>query len=432
MIRNLTTAILFVHTTLFPVFSSATEQLPLSDPLTLEQALTHADEQHPDIGAAHAQIGQAQASLLQAQALTGINAYLDITAQSIQLSTTQEFENDSFARLVVSKPVYDFGRSAALKQSGSAYLSSREFLLTDARRQKQLEIIDTFYSVLLADMKYTVDHEDMVQLFLKFDKKRERHDLGMVSEVELRQAENLYLEALSRRTISEREQKSMRLLLAIALNRPFDLPGELVTPPLQEHSKKIPDGKALFDEALANNPTILSLRQEIQAAKANVEAQRALHHPRLTAEFEIADFERDTNNRGDMRAMLSINIPLYQGKQAQSKIEKARANLTMLSVRLKKAEQVLLKSVLSQIKQLHILHSDRRTALQRVEYRDLSLDHRRALYELELQTNMSGAQAKMTQANWLLEKNSFEIALVWARIRLLTGRQIHQPKGEAQ
>ncbi len=362
--------------------------------------------------------------MLHAQSTTGLRSYIDITAETKKLTTTGNYTNDSSAQFIVSKPIYDFGRSRALEKSRSAYIASREYSFFDVRLRHQYEIMKLFFDVLLADSKYRVDNEEMTQRFLKFDKKRERHSLGMISDVDLLEAENNYLQMLDQRTVSEKQQQSSRLFLAIALNRPHDLPADLVQPNLLQHQQKIPGRKEIYDAALATNQTILAIKQQIESARAHLQAERARYYPSVFAEFELADYQRDFSTRGDVRASVNFRIPIYQGNENNAAIARATAALVSQTARLRRAEHTLLKNVQALINQLEILHVKRNTASQGVLYRDLSLDKRRALYEMEVQTNMSDAQARITEALWLSQKIEFDIILTWAQLNVLRAKPL--------
>lgn len=396
----------------------------LPSPLSLEQALAFTDEMYPDIALAQAELDDARAQLLHAQSATGLRSYIDITAVTKKLTTTGDFANDSSVQFIISKKIYDFGRSRALEKSRSAFISSREYSLFDVRMRHRYEIMKLFFDVLLADSKYRVDDEKMTQWFLKFDKKRERHSLGMVSDVDLLEAENNYLQAFDERTASEKQQRSSRLFLAIALNRPDNLPADLVQPKLLQYENKIPNETEIYDAALVMNQTILAIKQQIESARSNLQAERARYYPSISAEFELADYQRDFSTRGEVRASVNVRIPIYQGSENKAAIARASALLASQTARLRRAEHGLLKNVQELIKQLEILYVKRNTASQRVLYRDLSLDKRRALYEMEVQTNMSDAQARITEALWISQKIEFEIVLAWAQLNVLRAKSL--------
>ena len=62
---------------------------------------------------------------------------------------------------------------------------------------------------------------------MQYDKARERHDLGEVSDVDLIALESAYRDELITRMRSANRQSEARAGLAVLLNRPDDFPAEL-------------------------------------------------------------------------------------------------------------------------------------------------------------------------------------------------------------
>ena len=397
---------------------------PLPNPLTLPQALAFADQAHPDLALAQAEINRARAGLLAAEAQTGVRSYVELTPERVKPSGGGGSVDDSRARFVISKRLYDFGRSRGRETAAAAELAGRELVYLDVRQQRRLEIMARFFDVLLADLRYAVDNEDMAQMFVKFDKVRERHSLGQVSDVDLLEAENRYREVLIVRTESEKRRTSTRQQLALVLNRPDDLPGDLVRPDLHAVSREIPEFQALSREALKSNPLLVALRKEVDAARAALASERARRRPTLEAEFEAAEYERAIGSRDDVRATLNLRIPLYQGGEDAAAIARAAAELEARKAKLKKAEYDLQKLALDLVQELESLKVKHEAAKQRVAFRDLALDKRRALYEMEVQTTLGDAMTRLGEAQWRAAKVDFELALAWAKVDALTGKLI--------
>ncbi len=69
----------------------------------------------------------------------------------------------------------------------------------------------------------------------------------------------------------------------------------------------------------------------------------------------------------------------------------------------------------------------------RQNYRDLYLDRSRALYELEVRTDLGDAMARSTEAQWLAAQADYRLLLAWARLDALTGSNtVADEKGESQ
>lgn len=394
---------------------------PLPSPLTLGQALALADEPHPDLDVARADVERARARVQEQESRQGTRAYLDLIPEWVNPSTGGGGTNDSRARILLSKQLTDFGRTRALESAAQDEVAGRELAFLDARQRRRLEIMARFFDVLLADLRYSVDNEEMARRYVDYDKTRERHALGQVSEVELLEYENRYREALITRTESQKRQSSTRLQLAHALNRPEQLPGELVAPRLTVLDREIPDYKALSEDARKASPVVAALRKETDAARASLSAERARSRPTLNAEIEAAEYERALSGRNDFRAGLNLRVPLYQGGEVDAAVTRAAADLAGREARLRKAEHDLQQTVLDAVQELEALKVRREAAKQRLAFRDLYLDRARALYEMEVQANLGDAMVRLTEAQWLAAKADYELALAWARVDALTG-----------
>jgi len=413
-----------------PVGRAADEPLP--NPLTLDHVLQLADAPHPDIDRVRAQLDAARAGLAQAESASGIRAYLDGTPQWVLPSTraTDEYVNDSRARFVVGKRLYDFGRSASLESAARAEIESREQQMLDARQARRLELMSRFFDVLLADLRYAVDNETLAYRYVRFDQSRDRVRLGQMSEVDHRELETLYQDSLIDRTRSLKRQAQSRQQLALALNRPGQLPADLVLPQFPGNEREPPELEAQFEQARQRNPLLQGLRKEVESARARVDAERARRYPVLSAEGEVARYEREFPGRDDVRATLNLRIPIWQGGEDRAAIEAALARFNESDARLRRAELDLRQTLLDLIQEIETLRIERNAAKVRSAWRELYLDRARALYEMEVRTDFGDAQTRITEAQWLAAQAEFRLALAWARLEAVTGQLTSPPLQE--
>jgi outer membrane protein TolC len=411
--------------------SAATPPTPLPSPLTLEQALALAEGEHPDLALAHAGLARARARALAAGAQDDARLTAELTPQRVEPAAGNGSINDSRARLVLSKPLYDFGRTQALESSAAAEREAQELRLIDARAARRLEVMARYFDVLLADLRYAVDNETMAYLYVRFDRLRERAQLGQVSEVDLLEGENRYREALNLRTDSDKRRAATRLQLALALNRPEEIPRTLVRPELSALARELPEYPDLVRGTLESNSQLRAMRRDVEAARSSMAGERARRRPLLTGEIEVAEYERALASRDEARATLNLRIPLYQGSEVDAAVAQASAELAAREARLAKAEHEVRRALLDAVQEIEALKVRRETARQRVAFRDLYLDRARGLYELEVQTNLGDALAKLTEAQWAAAKVDFELALAWARLDALTGTLL-QSSGEKE
>ncbi len=400
------------------------EREPLPDPLTLETVLRLAEEPHPDLDAQLARVEHARSGVLAARSRYGSELTVDLDPRLSDFAAEpgHDFVNDSRARLLFSKRLYDFGRTRALTEAAGANLAGQEHRLYDVRQQRRLEVMARFLDVLLADLRYLADDEEMSRRYVNYDKARERHELGMVSETDLLELETFYREALNVRTDSGTKQHLTRVSLALALNRPTEVPANLTRPGFDDLERETPDYEATIQQALVANPQLLVLKEVRAAAQRTVEAERALRRPTLSTEFEATALEKKIGSRESGRLDVLLRVPLYQGGVDRAAIGAAEARLAEAEAQYRRFEIALRREVLETLHELDSLRVARNTARVRENYRDAAVDRARGFYELELDTTLGESMARLTEAQYLRAKTEFETALAWARLEALLGR----------
>lgn len=409
---------------------SAQAAEPLPQPLTLDYALTLASEPHPSLELSRSRLALAEARRLQVEADDNLQADLSLNARYIDDSSllNQVQNDDSSAVLLVRKRLYDFGRSARGLEAAEAEVRSRELLLQDTLIQRRLEIMQAFFNVILADLDFARANEEMATAYVELDRARDRNELGQVSDIEVLRLEDLYQDSRLARIRAEKRQRATRMALAQALNRPDDLPAEVLPPELPANDSLLPDYEALVARALAGNPRLLALRQELEAARLRVAERRRGGYPTLTATANAGYWSRDLgNNREPFGASLILDIPLYTGGRIDAAVAEAQAQSLQLQAQVGQLEHELRQAVLETWQELQSLQAQREQAQVRRDYRDLYLDRSRARYELEIKADLGDAMAEQTAARLFAARTEYALALAWARLAALTGATDFSP-----
>jgi len=407
---------------LIVMFSGPVPADPLPSPLSLDDALKFADAPHPDLDRAEARLGLAQSGLSQAESLNGIRAQFEITPQAVlpTIRSDNDWINDTRLRFVVSRRLYDFGRSGALEDSARAEIVARELQLADARENRRLEIMARFLDAVLADLRFMVDTETMTVAYIRFDRARERQKLGQISDVDVMELETRFQELLVRRSRSEKRQAQLRQQLAIAINRPAELPRDLVPPKFPGNERLPPDFATTFEKARESNPALLAARRELESAEKLVKAEHARRYPVISLEGETARYDREHPFRDEYRGTLNVRLPLWQGGEDRAAIQAANARLQETRARLGRLEFDLRQVVLDTVQEIETLQIDRRAAKVRNAWRDLYLDRSRGLYELEVRSDLGDAMIGVTEAQWQAAQVEFQLAMAWARLEATT------------
>lgn len=399
---------------------------PLPSPLSLSQALALVNNSHPDLQLADANLAYALSQKQDIGSTNDIDAYVEIAPYTSNPSTNDRFLGDSYLRFSLTKTLYDFGYSDNLETSADEAVLSQELNVSAARNNRYLKIMRLYFDVLLADLQFAAVDEYMTSLYVKYDKLRERHSLGMVSEVTLAASESIYREAADVRKSAEIEQQASRQRLAIALNRPDDLPGDLVRPELPQLERDIPQLETLLDEAFDNNLTLTALEHAVQADKAALKATQQQYGPTLAAGLELNEYERNLPGRNNASIGVSLRIPLLNGSRSQAEVSRATAKLSSSQASYDLAKQSLRQSLSDLVRRLELLQYKRTTDELRLDSTALGLDRGRARYELEMDTTLGNTMARYTNAELLSAKNDYDLATTWAQIEILTGKKLYQ------
>lgn len=400
------------------------DAVPLPEPLTLGAALQLSQSLHPDILLAQAEREAAEAERLQAKSRYGTEVTLLARARWVEPSPLAQqlydSHNDSDARLEVRRRLYDFGQTRARVAAAEAASASQDHQLEQARLQRGLQVLARFLDVKLADLDFQVQDEAMAIAYVRLDRIRDRHELGQVADLELLDMENAYQQVRLARFRAQAEQRNSRARLALALNRPGELSSELVRPEFPGNGRALPELAELEAAALAGSPQLLALRAEVAAQQERVAAARAGGHPVLTGVLAASEYQRQGSSDDDYEAELALALPLSTGGQVAAQTAQARADLHRARAALVDAELRVRQEVFELLQEVAVLQAQRDEVRANMDFRDLDLDRSRALYEMEVNSDLGDAMVRFSEVRLQQARTEYELALAWAKLAVLT------------
>lgn len=405
----------------------------LPEPLTLEFALSLADAPHPDLMLAAAEQDLALAQRQREQSATGL--YANFTAKALWIEPSDaardQSHNDSQAALMLQKRLYDFGHTRASLASADALIASRRMQYADLRSQRGLAILQRYLDVLLADLAFRVQDEAMAIAYVQLDRTRDRQELGQLSDIDRLELESRYQEVRSARIAAQAAQRTSRVRLAEALHRPGQLPSRLTQPALQWLDTPLPPADSLLQEVFEHNPGWQALQAQREAAQARLQAARTVDRPVLSGVAEASEYQRNTGSRDPWAVGLQLDVPLYSGGRAAADRAQARAELRKQEALLAAAEAELRETVQLLWEEIQVLQASRSESQARVDFRELYLDRSRALYEMEVRTDLGDAMVLSTQARLREAELDYRLLLNRARLNGLRGRPLLGDRDQA-
>ncbi|MGD8926537.1 MAG: TolC family protein [Thioalkalispiraceae bacterium] len=431
------TAILTVTLTASTIAIAADNPKPnkLPDPLTLEYALSLADEAHPDLLLKDAEILGADARKQDIEANGDLSVDVDITALAVDEETSYIANQDHVrAGITASKTFYDFGYTDSLIDGADEVRNSRILEYHDARAKRRMDILTAYFDVLLADLKFNLYNEAMAVGYVNFDKAKDRREVGQRTDLDVLRLEAEYQQLRISRYQSENQQRETRAALAEVLNRPGQLPSTLAMPDLKVAARKLPEVEDLQKAALEKNLHIQALRHNLRAAQLDLQAARKSDGPTLKGKLGAYAYEGDYGSEDDVRAELSLVYNLRKPEK-DADVAASLSRLYTAQAELQKAESSIRQQVLSiwhQIEELSVKRDEVKVLLQ---LRELELEKSRALYEMEVKADLGYSMTDLTKAQLESAQTDYKLALAWYKLDLLTAnikldlnQRINQPE----
>ncbi len=399
----------------------AAEALP--QPLTLEHVLSLSDEPSATILEAGANIELGHAERDMAVAMNGIEAGLRgrLKLRRPQFDTLSTSPDDHRAGLVIRKRLYDFGRSEHHLAAAAAATESAKHEMVEVRQHRRIELMGAFFTVILADLEFARENEAMAGGFIRFDRAQQRAALGQVSEVDVLELQAQYEKIRTRRFAAENAQRAARSRLALALNRPGDLPADLVRPELFSLERVVPEFDDLEAVVLESNAGLRMSRAKLTAARARIGAAKAQANPSIDGEIMAGIQTRESSSANYLSGALVLEIPLTTGGRMEADIRRHEAEYTRAKAQQLGAELAVRQRVLESWLELGALQNALREGRVVEDYRELYLDRSRALYELDVRSDLGTAMVETSQARLETARAEFALALAWATIDALAG-----------
>ena len=399
--------------------------------LSLRTALSAPLQDQYTIMRAEAELAQARANQAQIQSwydpVVTVNGQLRAIKPS-RMASNPNNHADNAIGISLRQQLFDFGRQSARDAAAQEQVRGAELNLAAQTQQQKLLIMKAFFSVLLADQTYTVANEHMAVVFVRFDKVKDRRELGMLSDNDLAQAQIDYENALFARSEADANRRTTRRILAELLGTPNQLPGKLQAPALDAlFTRPVPDLDDTIKRVLAEDPGLHALRARYRAAVHGVDAARDHNRPNIYAELNADQYQRELGSRDPLRAGIYLSIPLYDGRLRDADLGKAQATRMRLAADIAEQEAKLRERCTAALEQITLYQ---KAGLSRAKAQanaaDLNFTRKQTLYQMEKATDLGDAMVQESAAALLRLRTTVALANAWASLAEMQNQSIDQ------
>lgn len=319
---------------------------PGSEAQTLDDAIRAAHKTHPTVDQAKAALivarerfQQTKSSYFPRITLEGSASYSDRVAQ---LQDDTRFEDSSEplnATLSMEHMLYTHGLRPLNTKRAALDVKAQRYQLQDMKNQLAIETARTMLLAFQADEAYRIEQDTNQRMQAQIDAEEMRHRLGTGTITDIAQVKARYARSsadLARAKYNlDRLVRTFERLTGLPLNsnkRPLNIPA----PPTS-----LEDALRL---ARRHSPVLKSAKTQYDGSRVNAVAASRTYGPQVGASVE-ASTSRNTSptidRDDDIRATLSLSIPLYTGGRANAETRQAIAESKMALGAIKVADDDL-------------------------------------------------------------------------------------------
>lgn len=275
------------------------------------------------------------------QAMSGLlpqaNLGFDVSAVQQEMGDFSGNYNNWGYSLNLDQTLYNATRFRTLAQTNS-YIAQAQADYEANLSELMLNVAERYFELLAANDNLDFARAEKEAIARQLDQTKQRFDVGLIAITDVHEAQAAYDQAVAQEIAAENSLSSAReALRELTDTYPNDLAKLKKEIPLI--SPEPADIKKWIDTALSQNLRLLSTQFTVDAARQQIDIQRAGHHPTvgLYGRYDYSDnggarFNNQALTTGSVG--IEMNVPLFSGfgvsaqvSESQAAFEQAKENL---------------------------------------------------------------------------------------------------------
>lgn len=317
--------------------------------LTVEEALTTALKNHPQIIEARENINGAEART--GQALANYYPQVSIAADwsrgrsylaALQDIKTTEVNTDA---LYLKQTIYDFGRTAGAVDAASSNRDAADKALAVTRQDLALRVRSAFYLLLAAEKQVGAVRETVNARVQVHNQAQEFFSQGVRAKVDVARSEANLFTAKTNLIRAENNREIARVELANAMGMTSLGERTLAESP-SAPLIPLPERGRIQQEAIQNRAELKLLTNQKTAANANLKTAKGSYLPILSGTASIGYADRDFPPAGSVWGVgLNLTMPLFSGFSSVEQVREASAVISAIEARQSNLKLQIIKEI---------------------------------------------------------------------------------------
>lgn len=319
-------------------------------------------------------------------------------------------ETKTDVNLSVISTLYEFHKTKARIELSRIKRDIVQLMLDQLNRDIQLKIIKLFSNAHLYKKLTEVKREEMAIAYVRFDRARERKELGLATDYEVFRLESIYREKRSELFYAQHMYNHTLLEIKQLAGIPYETIIEVEDLPFKDTERLLVDFSILRKEALKNNASLKMKDMEIKNYEEELKVASKTISPRISLRIS-------TDKSG-----IELSTPIYDAGKPY-KVE----YFTHLKKSVQREKEGLEQSInlifSSAPYEWEYLKAKWMEAYTKNRFAEENLTLRRSEYELELAFDLGYAMAEKSEAERQLMEARYKLILFWAKLFNLAGRE---------
>jgi len=330
------------------VLLAPTSYVYAASSLTLDEALTTALKNHP-------QVIEAQENLLGAEARTGqalAGYYPQISfaadwSKGRSFLTAQESIRQTEVHseaLYLKQTLYDFGRTSGAVDAARGNRDAIDKALIVTRQDLALRVRSAFYLLLATEKQVLAVRENVTAREGIFRQAQEFFNQGIRAKVDVARAEATLFAARTALIRVENNREIARIELANAMG--MASLGERALAEPASLSAPLPERNALQRDAVRNRAELQQLAALKTAASGNLKTAKSSYLPILSGVASAGYADKDFPPTGNVWGVgLNLSVPLFSGFSSVEQVREATATINSIEARQNNLKLHIIKEV---------------------------------------------------------------------------------------
>ena len=329
-------------------FLVPTQILYAAPSLTLDEALTTALKNHPQIIEAKEILNGAEARTGQALATyyPQISVSVDWTRGQIFFPAQEiiKISETNTAALYLKQTIYDFGRTSGSVDASRGNREAADNALTVTRQDLTLRVRSAFYLLLATEKQVEAVRETVRSREEIFRQAQEFFNQGIRAKVDVARSEATLFAAKTSLIRAENNREIARVELANAMGMASLGERTLVEP--SPPSLPLPGRSQSQQDAVRNRAELQQIAALKSAASGNLKSAKSSYLPILSGVASVGYADRDFPPTGNVWGVgLNLTVPLFSGFSSVEQVHEATATINSIEARQNNLKLQIIKEV---------------------------------------------------------------------------------------